>query len=174
MSEIKELSWNEPAVITHLAFSSVLVCFFKSIQATIIPFSVINIMLFSIISFPLFWEELDKTQERWIGIFIGILVTYIIYLFFLLYFSKIRYKKGRYIIVDNKQIMCIGMKIKLSRLSNLCISKMIINENEYLVLTGKYKNKQYIWGIDSKKIQVRELCQLINSSSSTAATPTAG
>ncbi len=66
------------------------------------------------------------------------------------------------------------MKIKLSRLSNLCISKMIINENEYLVLTGKYKNRQYIWGIDSKKIQVRELCQLINSSSSTAATPTAG
>ena len=63
MSETKELSWNEPAVITHLAFSSVLVCFFKSIQATIIPFSVINIMLFSIISFPLFWEELDKTQE---------------------------------------------------------------------------------------------------------------
>ena len=41
-------------------------------------------------------------------------------------FSKIRYKKGRYIIVDNKQIMCIDIKIKLSRISNLCISKMPI------------------------------------------------
>jgi hypothetical protein len=158
----KELTWNEPVGVTHAVFPSWQECFMKSVQLTIVPFSLIIAMLFAIISLPLLIGQTDI--GRGYGILVGILIFYLVYLSFCLHFSIIRYEKGRCIIVNDKHIMCIGANLKWSELRNLCISSLNIDGNDYWILTGDCKGRQYMFGIDCEKVNIEILLRIIPSS----------
>ena len=155
----KKISWREPEKVTKAIIPSWITYLWKSIPISFnFGLFLVTVYLLTLVLKILLNEDIKEFLFRFS---ISMLFMYLLYICILVYGSIKGYKKGRYITVTCSDITYFGNSIKWDKMQNVCINEKNISGEVFPILSCLYKNKQYLWGINSREIAIEDLLSII-------------